>query len=47
MSRLDDRYDFDWLPGFREMMACQEKESEMTERNRMEGDTMDLSLIHI
>ena len=41
MSRLDDRYDFDWLPGFREMMACQEKESEMTERNRMEGDTMD------
>lgn len=41
MSRLDDRYDFDWLPGFREMMACQERESEMTERNRMEDDIVD------
>lgn len=26
MSRLDDRYEFDWLPGFREMMACQGNE---------------------
>lgn len=41
VSRLDDRYDFDWLPGFREMMACQERESEMTERNRMEDDVVD------
>lgn len=28
MKQWDDRYDFDWLPGFKEMMACQESESE-------------------
>lgn len=28
MSQRDDKYDFDWLPGFKEMMACQESEKE-------------------
>lgn len=28
MNQWDDKYDFDWLPGFKEMMACQESENE-------------------
>ena len=35
MNRLDDRYDFDWLPGFKEMMACQEEKPEMEEDQQM------------
>ncbi len=38
MSRLDDRYEFDWLPGFREMMACQEGESDGIEESQMDGN---------
>ena len=39
MNRLDDRYDFDWLPGFREMTACQEKEEEEAGKPQTEAKT--------
>lgn len=29
----DNRYDFDWLPGFREMTACQEEEAAASLKN--------------
>ena len=38
MSRLDDRYEFDWLPGFREMMACQGDETDGMEESQIDGD---------
>lgn len=31
MSQSGDQYNFDWLPGFKEMMACQESEEEITD----------------
>ena len=43
MGQWDDHYDFDWLPGFKEMTACQEekepeKESPLLPPEELEPD---------